>query len=135
MPSPDSNQAKAITHGVRVEVESEYVPDQSDPENHYYFFAYHIRIANDGPRSIQVLSRHWVITDANGEVNEVQGLGVVGEQPALGPGDVFEYTSFCPLSTPVGTMQGTYQVVDSEQEMLEVAIPTFGLIQEKDILH
>src|SRR5436305_1253956 len=99
------------TRGIRVQVESFYDEDRSSPQESYYFFAYRVRISNLGRDKVKLVSRQWVITDANGEVQQVQGPGVVGEQPVLAPGEGFEYTSFCPLSTPVGTMQGSYQMV------------------------
>lgn len=99
------------TRGVRVEVESAYVPDRSSPEQGYFFFAYQVRIENVGDDVVQLVTRHWIITDANGHVEEVKGPGVVGETPVLAPGDSFTYTSACPLRTPVGAMHGTYQMV------------------------
>lgn len=125
----------AVTRGVRVEVECEYSSDRSNPERDYYFFAYHVTISNQGDSTVQLLSRHWIITDSNGKREEVRGPGVVGEQPVLEPGQSFEYTSFCPLSTPMGAMQGTYQMATKDGENFEVQIPTFSLIQEKVTLH
>ena len=90
------NTSEATTRGVRVEVESHYVRDKSDPLQNRWFFAYEIRISNDGDDVVQLLNRHWIITDANGRVEEVKGPGVVGNQPVLAPGESFEYTSFCP---------------------------------------
>ena len=89
----------ATTRGVRVQVQSSYVPERSSPRDSQYFFAYRIRITNAGDETVQLVSRHWVITDGNGDVEHVQGPGVVGEQPVLAPGQSFEYTSFCPLTT------------------------------------
>lgn len=125
----------AITRGVRVEVECEYIPDRSDPEKNHYFFAYHVTISNQGKETVQLISRHWIITDSNGKREEVTGPGVVGEQPVLEPGESFEYTSFCPLTTPMGAMQGTYQMVTNDGEKFDALIPTFSLIQEKVTLH
>lgn len=105
------NTSTATTRGVTVEVESRYLEEKSDPGQKRWFFAYDIRISNDGPVVVQLLTRHWIITDANGNVEEVKGPGVVGNQPVLAPGESFEYTSFCPLSTPFGTMEGSYQMV------------------------
>ena len=96
------------TRGIRVQVESRYLAEQSSPRDNQFLFAYHIRISNEGAIRTQLVSRRWVINDADGHVEHVHGPGVVGEQPVLEPGDVFEYTSFCPLRTPVGTMEGHY---------------------------
>lgn len=118
---------EAVTQNIRVEVRPAYVHGQSDPANGYYFFSYHVRIHNEGDRPIQLISRHWIITDADGGVEEVRGPGVVGLQPTLGPGEMFEYSSFCPLATPTGRMQGTYQMVDSRGQNIDVTIPAFIL--------
>ena len=116
-----------VTNGIRVRVESSYVPGRSEPRESQYFFAYHVRISNQGPAAAQLVSRHWIITNADGEVQEVQGPGVVGEQPLLGPGDEFEYTSFCPLTTAVGTMHGSYTMVGSGGDTFEARIAPFTL--------
>src|SRR5512135_1758697 len=97
-----------MTLGVRVQVTPSYVPERSAPEQGRYLFAYRIRITNQGDRTVRLLRRHWFITDGLGHVEEVEGAGVVGETPVLRPGAAFEYTSFCPLPTPFGTMHGTY---------------------------
>jgi ApaG protein len=115
------------TEGIRIEVGSTYVPENSIPDNSYYFFAYRVRISNVGDRTAQLISRKWVITDANGQVETVQGAGVVGEQPLLEPGQCFEYTSYCPLPTPVGSMQGAYRMVDREGRKFEAIIAPFSL--------
>lgn len=119
--------AEAVTRGIRVTVDTEYVPSKSRPDLSRWFFAYTIRIANEGSSRVQLLSRHWIITDANGRVEEVKGPGVVGMRPILEPGQAFEYTSACPLETPFGSMQGTYQMVSLEDERFDVEIPTFVL--------
>jgi ApaG protein len=116
-----------ITQGIRVTVMPVYIDERSDPEQNRYFWAYRVVIFNDGKRSIQVVSRHWIITDANGRTEEVRGRGVVGEQPILRPGDSFEYTSGCPLTTSSGFMRGTYTVVDEGGEEFKIAIPLFPL--------
>ena len=108
-------------------VESEYVEDRSDPDNGSYFFAYHITIRNEGEEPVQLVSRHWIIADASGREQEVRGLGVVGQQPRLDPGQSFRYTSACPLTTPVGSMRGEYQMVRDTGETFEVMIPAFTL--------
>ena len=115
------------TRGIRVKVRSTYVPERSVPQQKHYFFSYHIRISNEGRETAQLLSRHWIITDADGDVQEVRGPGVVGETPVLAPGQAFEYTSFCPLPTPVGTMQGTYSMVTADGETFDAAIAPFTL--------
>ncbi len=112
---------------IDVEVIPEYLPEQSEPENNRYVFAYHILIANKGSMAAQLISRHWIITDANGGINEVRGEGVVGEQPWLAAGDEHEYSSFCILETPVGVMQGSYQMVAEDGSEFEAEIPLFSL--------
>jgi ApaG protein len=121
------NTSTATTRGVRVEVESRYLEEKSDPGQKRWFFAYDIRISNDGPVVVQLLTRHWIITDANGNVEEVKGPGVVGNQPVLAPGESFEYTSFCPLSTPFGTMEGTYQMATDGGGGFNAVIAQFAL--------
>lgn len=125
----------ATTHGIRVQVRSEYVHEQSDPASNAYFFAYHVRVSNVGDRAAKLISRHWVITNSNGEVREVRGPGVVGEEPHLAPGQTFEYSSFCPLETPIGTMHGSYQMVTDAGEHFEARIAPFTLAHEETILH
>ncbi len=115
------------TRGVRVTVRSEYVPERSSPADAQYFFAYRIRISNAGEDTVQLLSRHWVITDGAGQVEHVRGPGVVGEQPVLEPGESFEYTSFCPLPTPIGSMHGTYQMVTAGGSTFDAEIAPFSL--------
>ncbi|HEX9945888.1 MAG TPA: Co2+/Mg2+ efflux protein ApaG [Thermoanaerobaculia bacterium] len=115
------------TRGIRVQVESIYDEEQSSPEESYYFFVYRVRISNLGGETAQLVSREWIITDGNGETQRVQGPGVVGEQPLLAPGEAFEYTSFCPLPTPVGTMHGCYRMVLASGESFEVEIAPFAL--------
>ena len=101
------SRSEAVTHGVRVSVRARFVPERSNPGDGEWFFAYSIEITNESDRTVQLLSRHWIITDADGKVEEVRGPGVVGQQPILGPGQSFEYTSACPLITSFGVMQGT----------------------------
>lgn len=121
--------SQAHTRGILVEVESSFVPERSEPLRQMWFFAYRIRIANQGNHIVQLVSRHWIITDARGEVEEVSGPGVVGEQPILAPGESFEYTSFCPLPTPFGSMRGSYQMVIRDGEAFDVEIAPFELSQ------
>ena len=117
----------ALTRGIRVQVESIYVPERSAPDAARYFYAYHVRISNQGEEPAQLISRVWIITDGNGDVQRVEGPGVVGNQPLLGPGETFEYTSFCPLTTPFGTMHGTYRMVRPSGESFDAEIAAFTL--------
>lgn len=116
----------AVTEGVRVTVRSEHRPDRSEPGRH--LFTYTVRLRNEGDAAAQLLSRHWIITDANGEQQEVVGDGVVGKQPLLEPGDEFEYTSFCVLSTPHGSMEGTYRMVRPDGSSFDALIAPFALV-------
>jgi ApaG protein len=111
----------------RIEVEPEYLPEQSAPEQGLFTFAYTITITNTGEATAQLISRHWLITDAAGQIEEVKGLGVVGHQPLLKPGEAFHYTSGCRLRTPVGTMHGSYFFVAEDGERFDVEIPAFEL--------
>jgi ApaG protein len=115
------------TRGVRVQVRAAYVPERSSPADSQYFFAYHIRISNLGEETVRLLSRRWVISDGEGNEEHVRGPGVVGEQPVLEPGEAFEYTSFCPLRTPIGSMHGTYQMVTAGGSAFEAEIAPFSL--------
>ena len=118
---------EAETRGIKVQVESQLLPERSNPKEGRWFFVYTVRIANEGKTTAQLVSRHWIITDAHGHVEEVEGPGVVGEQPVLGPGEAFEYTSACPLGTASGTMHGTYQMVTEAGEKFDATIPAFFL--------
>jgi len=117
----------ATTRGVHVEVQSTYEADRSSPRDARYFFSYRVRISNRGEDTVQLVSRHWVITDGEGRVEHVRGPGVIGEQPVLRPGESFEYTSFCPLPTAVGSMHGTYQMVTSGGSTFDAEIAPFSL--------
>lgn len=119
----------AITRGIRVAVESEYRSADSEPEEAVYVFAYHVRISNHGTEPVQLLNRHWIITDADGHKEEVRGPGVVGQQPIIQPGETFTYSSFCPLRTPVGSMQGSYRMVTTNNESFDAIIAPFTLAQ------
>jgi len=119
--------SEAITRGIRVRVQSSYVPERSEPDEKSWFFIYTVEVANLGSESAQLVSRHWIITDADGAVREVRGPGVVGEQPTLEPGQSFTYTSACPLETPFGTMHGTYQMVTKSGERFDAEIAPFSL--------
>ena len=119
--------SEATTRGIHVKVEAEYVRERSAPERSQFFFAYHVRVSNTGDEAAQLVSRRWVITDGEGEVQVVEGPGVVGEQPLLTPGTSFEYTSFCPLPTPYGTMHGTYRMICPGGDSFEAVIAPFTL--------
>ena len=119
--------SEAVTRGLRVRVESQYCPERSSPCQQQWFFLYTVTLTNDGPETVQLLTRHWVITDANGAVDEVRGEGVVGKQPVLRPGESFEYTSGSSLSTSFGVMQGTYQMITQSGECFDATIAPFTL--------
>jgi ApaG protein len=116
-----------VTRSISVSVEPIFLEDQSTPEENYYVWAYRVKIENKGRESVQLRSRYWRITDSNGRVQEVRGVGVVGEQPVIPPGDKYEYTSGAPLSTPSGFMGGNYQMQTSHGETFDVEIPLFAL--------
>ena len=113
--------------GIKVEVETVYVPERSLPDESYYFFAYQVRISNVGEAPAQLISREWIITDSDGNVETVRGPGVVGDQPRLEPGESYEYMSFCPLRTAVGSMHGSYQMVRDDGEQFDAVIAPFTL--------
>src|SRR3712207_2667213 len=125
MPTPELSDV--TTHGVRVGATAYYLPEESDPDEPLYVFGYTIVIANQGDEPVQLLSRHWVIIDANGRREDVRGPGVVGETPRLEPGQAFKYRSFCPLRTPWGTMEGTYQMRRDTGETFDAEIGRFYL--------
>ncbi len=116
-----------MPHDIKVTAQSTFVADQSDPDAGRYVFAYTIKITNQGDVPAQLVSRHWIITDGDNRVQEVRGLGVVGEQPLLQPNQSFEYTSGTALATPVGTMRGTYQMVAEDGLRFDAQIPQFTL--------
>ncbi|RFB78753.1 Co2+/Mg2+ efflux protein ApaG [Methylovirgula sp. 4M-Z18] len=115
------------TGDIEVLVTPEYLPDHSDPAEDRYVWAYTIEIVNHGSVEVQLLSRHWLITDGHGHRQEVRGPGVVGEQPVLSPRTRFRYTSGCPLTTPSGIMVGSYQMIDANGHRFDIAIPAFSL--------
>src|SRR5215471_6236 len=115
------------TRGIRIEVQSMYMPERSVPKDGQYLFEYQVRISNIGSETAQLISREWIITNADGEVERVKGPGVVGEQPVLTPGASFEYRSFCPLKTPVGSMHGSYQMITSQGDRFDAVIAPFTL--------
>ena len=115
------------TRGIQIEVRSAYLPERSSPRESSYLFMYNVRISNVGSETAQLVSREWIITNADGEVERVKGPGVVGEQPVLPPGGSFEYTSYCPLKTAVGSMHGSYQMVTADGEQFDAIIAPFTL--------
>jgi ApaG protein len=119
--------SEATTRSIRVSVQSQFDPSRSSPGNSQWFFLYTVKIANEGKETVQLVSRHWIITDGMGKVEEVQGPGVIGKQPTLAPGQSFEYTSGCPLTTPFGSMHGTYQMINQTAEQFEIEIAPFTL--------
>ena len=127
--------SEAVTRNIRVHVETEYAPGRSDPAQNQWFFLYTIRLTNEGRETVQLISRHWIITDAMGQTEEVRGKGVVGKQPVLEPGESFEYTSGCELKTPFGSMRGTYQMVTDKQEDFEIEIPPFTMTEPYTTVH
>jgi ApaG protein len=119
--------SEAVTRGIRVKVRAKYAPEHSSPQRNRWFFAYTVTIENEGDERTQLLTRHWIISDAHGNVEEVQGPGVIGEQPVIDPGEQFEYTSGCPLPTPFGSMRGTYQMVTPLGDVFDVDLAPFAL--------
>jgi len=124
--SPSTNRP-TTTRGIQVEVRSEFVPARSSPRDSSYFFQYHVRISNVGEETAQLISREWIITNADGDVERVKGPGVVGEQPVLQPGGSFDYTSFCELKTAVGSMHGSYQMMTADGDRFDAIIAPFTL--------
>lgn len=123
----DSLSRSDADHAIKVQVKSEYLEDQSNPAESRYVFAYHVRITNDGPQPARLLTRHWIIMDGEARVQEVRGDGVVGEQPELEPGASYEYSSGAVLETPVGSMHGSYGMIDGDGQSFEATIPAFTL--------
>lgn len=119
--------SEAVTNGIRVEVLARHAPENSRPQEGEWVFQYTVRITNQTGETVQLLSRHWIITDALEHVEEVRGPGVVGEQPVLAPGESFKYSSWCPLKTPTGMMHGTYQMKRPSGEKFDIEIAPFGL--------
>lgn len=127
MPGNNHIVYEATTRGLRISVEPQYLPDESDPEDGKYYWAYHVEIFNEGSESVQLLTRHWLIRDSMGRVQEVRGPGVVGVQPVIEPGDSYNYTSSAPLTTSHGIMQGSYQMLSASGEHFDADIPAFFL--------
>lgn len=119
--------SEATTQGIRVHVTARYSPERSQPAGQKWFFVYTVTISNEGDESVQLLTRHWIVTDGSGQVEEFRGPGVVGKHPTLAPGESFEYTSGCPLGTPFGIMEGTYQMVSESGAHFDVKIAPFTL--------
>ncbi|CAG4885047.1 Protein ApaG [Georgfuchsia toluolica] len=126
--------AESKKYEIRATVATQYLPEQSDPEQDRYAFSYTITISNTGNIAAQLISRHWIIADADNQIQEVRGLGVVGHQPLLQPGQSFEYTSGCVLATPVGSMRGSYQMTADDGVQFEVPIAEFVLSMPR-VLH
>jgi ApaG protein len=118
----------ATTNGITVRVAVSYLPEQSEPGKHRWFWAYHIRIENGGAKTVQLVSREWTISDGRGASHVVQGDGVVGEQPVIEPGGSFDYVSGCPLTTPTGSMEGHYNMVAADGARFAIDIPRFPLV-------
>ena len=130
-----TSASEAVTHDVRVEVESQYLAGHSEPFESKWAFSYTVRITNEGNETVKLLSRHWIVTDANDETEETKGAGVVGKQPVLGPGESFEYTSWCPLKTPSGVMRGTYQMTTEDGKTFDIEIAPFVLTEPPYTVH
>ncbi len=116
------------TRGVTVRVSVSFLPEQSEPARGRWFWAYHVRLENEGAMAVQLLTRHWIITDGRGARHEVEGEGVVGEQPVIEPGGAYDYVSGCPLATPTGSVQGAYHMIGEDGRAFDVPIPPFPLI-------
>jgi len=127
MSTKPANAYAATTRQICVTVQPTYLDDKSAPDDGHFVWAYEVKIENKGAETVQLLSRHWRIVDARGEIHEVRGAGVIGEQPILEPGDQFHYTSGTPLTTPSGIMSGTYQMENERGERFDIAIPAFSL--------
>ena len=122
-----AQMSDAVTNSIRVEVMSRHSPENSRPQQGEWVFEYTVRITNQGSETVQLLSRHWIITDASEHTEEVSGPGVVGEQPVLAPGESFQYSSWCPLKTPMGRMRGTYQMARADGTQFDIEIAPFAL--------
>ena len=124
------DDSTTVTRGINIHVEPRYNPKESNPTANVYLYSYTITIKNDGKDVVQLMSRHWIITDGFNEVRHVRGPGVVGEQPVLNPGESFTYTSFCPLPTPTGTMKGSFQMRGSDSKNFDAEIQEFKLFHQ-----
>lgn len=121
--------SEALTNGVRIRVVPEYLESESSPRQNFWMHIYHVTISNEGNDVVQLVSRHWIITNGKGEVEQVRGPGVIGKQPILKPGQSFQYTSGCPLNTSMGTMHGSYQMVTEEGSCFDAVISPFTLAE------
>jgi ApaG protein len=119
--------SEATTHGIRVQVVARYSPERSQPTGNKWFFLYTVTISNESADTVQLLTRHWIITSGTGDVEEVRGPGVIGKQPTLAPGESFEYTSGCPLETSFGVMEGSYQMITADGNRFDAKIAPFAL--------
>ncbi len=126
-PSVLSPVSEAVTSGIRVEVIARHTPEHSQPMHGKWVFQYTVRITNESSETVQLVSRHWIITDAMAQIESVIGPGVVGKQPVLAPGESFKYSSWCPLKTPTGKMHGTYQITRTNGEQFDIVIAPFAL--------
>jgi ApaG protein len=125
------SSSEIVTRGVRVRVQARFSSGHSDPKKREWFFLYTIQIKNEATETVQLVNRHWVITDAHGHIEEVRGAGVVGKQPVLRSGESFEYTSGCPLKTPFGSMSGSYEMVTDAGERFDASIAPFALREDE----
>ncbi len=132
---PHQAYSGAMASQIVIETKAQYVSERSDPRQNMFLFSYRVKIANRGDKPARLVRRHWVITDGQGRVEEVTGKGVVGETPMIPPGATFEYSSFCPLSTPTGVMEGEYQMVGDDGVRFDAPIPPIHLIQPGVPLH
>ena len=119
-----------VTQGVKISVKTQYLPDESEPDQNRYYFAYQVTIENKGSQPAQLLTRHWIIKDAHNKVQEVQGEGVIGQTPLIEPGESFTYVSMCPLDTEYGTMRGSYGMVRPSGELFNATIAPFALLPQ-----
>jgi ApaG protein len=131
----DSLQSDRTTAGVRVRAVAQYIPERSNPDTNNFFFSYRITITNDGRKRVRLLTRHWIIINADGDREDVRGPGVIGQTPLLDPGESFEYTSFCPLNTEWGTMEGMYLMEDEDGERFDVHIGRFYLTTTVQVMN
>jgi ApaG protein len=125
--------SECVTGGIGVTAQPQFLPHYSDPDNEHFVYSYHIRIANESAATVLVAARHWLIIDTDGREDVVDGLGVVGEQPVLEPGESFEYSSFCPLTSAFGTMEGWYELVDEAGGRFQAEIGRFYLVAQPDL--
>lgn len=120
--------SEAVTGNIRIKVHQRYLPEHSNPISSRWLFGYQVAISNEGSEPVRLVTRHWVITDANGDTEEVEGVGVIGETPIIEPGETYRYSSFCPLKTPFGSMHGSYGMVRPDGESFQADVNTFTLV-------